>query len=127
MLQHETKLYIVNHASISYAALCTTKSFFYGTLTCLYDGHHREELFYQLGLRQFGRFMRIRLEPAAPLQDLIHLAVDSLPGHETLAVPIDQIVQVSAFLPLVLLLDQPDCFISPENLQSSHGESLNVG
>lgn len=69
MLQHETKLYIVNHASIS------------------------EELFYQLGLRQFGRFMRIRLEPAAPLQDLIHLAVDSLPGHETLAVPIDQIVQ----------------------------------
>lgn len=35
-----------------------------------------EELFYQLGLRQFGRFSRIRIKPAVHLRNTIGLAVD---------------------------------------------------
>lgn len=35
----------------------------------------REELFYQLGLRQFGNYARIKLEPQPPIRHLIQLAV----------------------------------------------------
>ncbi|PAV19137.1 DNA mismatch repair [Pyrrhoderma noxium] len=51
LIQHETKLYLVNHASLA------------------------EELFYQLGLRQFGNYARIKLEPQPPIRHLIQLAV----------------------------------------------------
>ncbi|KAF8519443.1 DNA binding protein [Gautieria morchelliformis] len=53
LLQHATKLYLVNHGALA------------------------EELFYQLGLRQFGNFGRFRLDPPAPLRSLISLAVDN--------------------------------------------------
>ncbi|KAH9063209.1 DNA mismatch repair protein MutL [Lactarius vividus] len=53
VVQVSTKLYLVNH----------------GALT--------EELFYQLGLRQFGNFARLKLDPPAPLSPLIKLAVDA--------------------------------------------------
>lgn len=36
----------------------------------------REELFYQLGLRQFGNLRRIKLDPPPPIKTLISLAVD---------------------------------------------------
>ncbi|KIM34509.1 hypothetical protein M408DRAFT_13970 [Serendipita vermifera MAFF 305830] len=51
LLQHEVKLYLVNHAALA------------------------EEFFYQIALRQFGNFHRIKLEPAPPLRELIKLAV----------------------------------------------------
>lgn len=53
IVQVSTKLYLVNHGALA------------------------EELFYQLGLRQFGNFSRLKLDPPAPLSPLIKLAVDA--------------------------------------------------
>ncbi|KAH9985620.1 DNA binding protein [Russula compacta] len=53
VVQASTKLYLVNHAALA------------------------EELFYQLGLRQFGNFPRLKLDPPAPLRPLITLAVNA--------------------------------------------------
>lgn len=53
VVQVSTKLYLVNHGALA------------------------EELFYQLGLRQFGNFARLRLDPPAPLSPLIKLAVEA--------------------------------------------------
>ncbi|TNY23865.1 hypothetical protein DMC30DRAFT_443994 [Rhodotorula diobovata] len=52
-IQHLTKFYLANHALLA------------------------EELFYQLGLRQFGRFSRIRLKPAPDLRETVRLAVEA--------------------------------------------------
>ncbi|BGP42915.1 DNA mismatch repair protein Mlh1 [Rhodotorula kratochvilovae] len=52
MIQHQTKLYLANHGLLA------------------------EELFYQLGLRQFGRFSRIRLKPAPDIRKIVRLAVE---------------------------------------------------
>ncbi|KAJ7151144.1 histidine kinase-like ATPase [Mycena filopes] len=52
LIQHSTKLYLVNHGSLA------------------------EELFYQLGLRQFGDFSRMKLQPPPPLRTLIEIAVE---------------------------------------------------
>ncbi|KAJ7057880.1 histidine kinase-like ATPase [Mycena amicta] len=52
LMQHATKLYLVNHGAIA------------------------EELFYQLGLRQFGNFNRLKLQPPPPLRKLIEIAVE---------------------------------------------------
>ena len=40
-----------------------------------------EELFYQLGLRQFGNFHRLKLEPPPPIKTLIGLAVQAEHGR----------------------------------------------
>ncbi|KAG9025968.1 DNA mismatch repair protein [Tulasnella sp. JGI-2019a] len=53
LVQHLTKLYMLNHGVLS------------------------EELFYQLGLRQFGNFGRLKLHPPPPIRSLIQLAVDA--------------------------------------------------
>ncbi|KAJ3969111.1 histidine kinase-like ATPase [Lentinula raphanica] len=53
LIQYSTKLYLVNHAALA------------------------EELFYQLGLRQFGDFSRLKLEPPPSLHELIKIAVDA--------------------------------------------------
>ncbi|KIO17064.1 hypothetical protein M407DRAFT_33278 [Tulasnella calospora MUT 4182] len=53
LIQHSTKLYLVNYGSLA------------------------EEMFYQLALRQFGNFSRIKLEPPPPIRHLIKLAVDA--------------------------------------------------
>jgi DNA mismatch repair protein MLH1 len=39
------------------------------------DVQSSEEFFYQIALRQFGNFHRIKLEPAPPLRELVKLAV----------------------------------------------------
>ncbi|CEL63269.1 DNA mismatch repair protein Mlh1 OS=Mus musculus GN=Mlh1 PE=2 SV=2 [Rhizoctonia solani AG-1 IB] len=52
LFQHELKLYLVNHSAVA------------------------EELFYQLGLRQFGNFSTLKLSPPPPLHELVHLAVN---------------------------------------------------
>jgi hypothetical protein len=54
-----------------------------------------EELFYQLGLRQFGRFVRIKLKPPPPLRDLIRLAVEHEEGRPAAKMSTDEIVEVS--------------------------------
>ncbi|KAF9447828.1 DNA mismatch repair protein MutL [Macrolepiota fuliginosa MF-IS2] len=53
LIQYSTNLYLVNHSSLA------------------------EELFYQLGLRQFGDFRRLKLEPAPPLKNLLEIAVEA--------------------------------------------------
>ncbi|KAK2461036.1 hypothetical protein APHAL10511_006977 [Amanita phalloides] len=53
LIQHSTNLYLVNHSSLA------------------------EELFYQLGLRQFGDISRLRLEPPPPLRSLVEIAVQA--------------------------------------------------
>ncbi|KAJ7145341.1 histidine kinase-like ATPase, partial [Mycena crocata] len=52
LIQHSTKLYLVNHGALA------------------------EELFYQLGLRQFGDFRRLKLQPPPPLRILVEIAVE---------------------------------------------------
>ncbi|KAH7907575.1 histidine kinase-like ATPase [Hygrophoropsis aurantiaca] len=53
LIQHSTKLYLVNHGALA------------------------EELFYQLALRQFGDYSRIKLDPPPPLRTLVKLAVEA--------------------------------------------------
>jgi len=55
----------------------------------------REELFYQLGLRQFGNFPKLKLDPPAPLRPLITLAVDAEQNTELSNLSKPQIVDVS--------------------------------
>ncbi|EIN08836.1 DNA mismatch repair protein MutL [Punctularia strigosozonata HHB-11173 SS5] len=52
LIQHAKCLYLVNHAALA------------------------EELFYQLGLRQFGGYGRMRLEPAPDLRALIQIGIE---------------------------------------------------
>ncbi|RPD65607.1 DNA binding protein [Lentinus tigrinus ALCF2SS1-7] len=56
LVQHGTRLYLLNHGALA------------------------TELFYQLGLRQFGNFSRIRLDPPPDLRTLVALAVDAEEG-----------------------------------------------
>ncbi|PSR71450.1 hypothetical protein PHLCEN_2v12717 [Hermanssonia centrifuga] len=56
LIQHSTKLYLVNYGALS------------------------EELFYQLGLRQFGNYTRIKLDPPPPLRMLVRIAVEAEEG-----------------------------------------------
>ncbi|KAG6868636.1 hypothetical protein C0993_012680 [Termitomyces sp. T159_Od127] len=53
LIQHSTNLYLVNHGSLA------------------------EELFYQLGVRQFGNFSRMKLDPPPPLRILVEIAVNA--------------------------------------------------
>ncbi|KAK0496296.1 histidine kinase-like ATPase [Armillaria luteobubalina] len=52
LVQHSTKLYLVNHAALA------------------------EELFFQLALRQFGDMTKLKLEPPPSLRKLVQIAVD---------------------------------------------------
>lgn len=58
MIQHETRLYLIKHS-----------------IFC-------EELFYQLGARQFGAYHRIKLSPPPELKRLVRLAVMSEPSEK---------------------------------------------
>jgi DNA mismatch repair protein Mlh1 C-terminus len=58
----------------------------------------REELFYQLGLRQFGNFPKLKLDPPAPLRPLLTLAVDAEQNTELSNLSKPQIVDVSELL-----------------------------
>lgn len=53
-----------------------------------------EEFFYQLGLRQFGDYHRIKLDPAPPLRSLVKLAVDAEEGADNSSLDKVQIVNV---------------------------------
>ncbi|KIY63167.1 DNA mismatch repair protein MutL [Cylindrobasidium torrendii FP15055 ss-10] len=74
LIQHSTNLYLVNHASLA------------------------EELFYQLGLRQFGNMSKLKLDPPPPLRTLVKIAVEAedIPADAPLPKPqiVDRIVDI---------------------------------
>ncbi|GAV99710.1 dna mismatch repair protein [Lentinula edodes] len=74
LIQYSTKLYLVNHGALA------------------------EELFYQLGLRHFGDFSRLKLEPPPSLRELVKIAVDAeeISEETSLSKPdiVDRIVKI---------------------------------
>jgi DNA mismatch repair protein MLH1 len=86
LIQYSTKLYLVNHTSLA----CVPPSSFNenGLIG-------REEHFYQLGLRQFGAFNRLRLDPPPLLRDLISLAAEDEPGIQENNLDLNEVVEVS--------------------------------
>ncbi|KAJ3554935.1 hypothetical protein NM688_g2846 [Phlebia brevispora] len=70
LIQHAKKLYLVNHGALA------------------------EELFYHLGVRQFGDYHRIKLDPPAPVRKLIKLAVDAERGIADSGLSQDQVVDL---------------------------------
>ncbi|KAF8322563.1 DNA mismatch repair protein MutL [Clavulina sp. PMI_390] len=69
LIQHSTRLYLID----------------YSALSC--------ELFYQLGVRQFGDFGRIHLEPSPSITDLIELAVACEEGIYDAGLTVGGVVQ----------------------------------
>lgn len=67
LIQHSTKLYLVNHAALA------------------------EEFFYQMGLRQFGDFKRLKLEPPPNVRELIELAVGVEEGVKKAGLDVDSV------------------------------------
>ncbi|KIJ63138.1 hypothetical protein HYDPIDRAFT_93204 [Hydnomerulius pinastri MD-312] len=68
LIQHATKLYLVNHAALA------------------------EEMFYQLALMQFGNYRRLKFDPPPPLRTLLKLAVDAETGTERSGLSKNEIV-----------------------------------
>ena len=77
-MQHSTRLYLLNHGALA------------------------AELFYQLGLRQFGNLPRIRLDPPPALRMLVALAVDVEDGATQCGLDRDAVVDVRALFPYFL-------------------------
>ncbi|CEH14557.1 DNA mismatch repair protein-MLH1 family [Ceraceosorus bombacis] len=69
LIQHETKLYLINHAAII------------------------EEFAYQLVMRQFGSFATLKLDPPPDIRRLIRIAADLEPDIEEAGMSIDEIVE----------------------------------
>ncbi|ORY35398.1 putative DNA binding protein [Naematelia encephala] len=69
LVQHGTKLFLINHAVIG------------------------DELFYQLSLRQFGALHRLRLEPPPRLDDLLRLAANDEPGLVSAGLVVEDVVR----------------------------------
>ena len=63
-----------------------------------------EELFYQLGLRQFGDISRLRLEPPPPLRSLVEIAVQAEESIKDVSLSKAQIVDVCQSLLLAVRL-----------------------
>lgn len=79
LVQHNTRLYLLNHGALA------------------------AELFYQLGLRQFGNFSRIRLHPAPELRTLVALAVDAEEDVEESGLSKHDVVEVGRSTLVVVL------------------------
>lgn len=71
MLQHGTKLFLVDHNALS------------------------EELFYQLGLRQFSNLGKLNLKPAPKVRELLEIAIENEPGAEENGLDPRKIINVS--------------------------------
>ncbi|TCD68743.1 DNA mismatch repair protein [Steccherinum ochraceum] len=83
LVQHAKKLYLVNHGVLA------------------------EELFYQLGLRQFGNFRRIKLDPPPPIKSLISLAVEVEEGLQRTTLNKEQVTErITA-----ILMDQREMLV----------------
>ncbi|POY75927.1 hypothetical protein BMF94_1011 [Rhodotorula taiwanensis] len=89
-IQHQTKLYMIGHARLAYVppVLVEKEQRIWLTAPMI-----SEELFYQLGLRQFGRFSRIKLTPPPPLRKLLKLAVDRAAAADPAPRPTTEIVE----------------------------------
>ncbi|KDR72527.1 hypothetical protein GALMADRAFT_252658 [Galerina marginata CBS 339.88] len=74
LIQSSTKLYLVNHDALA------------------------EELFYQLGLRQFGDFSRIKLEPSPSLREMIEIAVETEDIESTRLTKVEIVARVEKIL-----------------------------
>jgi len=59
-----------------------------------YQSFNSEELFYQLGLRQFGDLSRLKLEPPPSLRKLVDIAVSAEESTEGSRLSKKQIVEV---------------------------------
>lgn len=70
LIQHSTRLYLLNHDAFA------------------------QELFYQLGLRQFGNMSRFKLNPPPALKTMIKLAVDAEEGTAKSRYSKEQIVEI---------------------------------
>ncbi|GAA5969281.1 hypothetical protein JCM3765_002311 [Sporobolomyces pararoseus] len=69
LIQHQTELYLIKHNVVA------------------------EQLLYQLTLRQFGRFNRIKMKPPISLKKLIRLGVEKeYPRDGTVKLSVDQII-----------------------------------
>jgi len=66
------------------------------SLTC-----DRDEHFYQLGLRQFAAFNRLRLDPPPDLRELLQLAAEDEPGIVENGLHVDDVVEVRMQAPLM--------------------------
>ena len=89
LIQHATKLYLLNHAAVAYVAFTVLR------IRPESDTHVRsEEMFYQLALLQFGSYRRLKLDPPPPLRALLKLAVDAEPGTEKSGMSKNEIVDV---------------------------------
>ena len=84
----------------------------------------REELFYQLGLRQFGDFSKLNLEPAPSLRVLVRLAVECEDGIEENGLKMDEVTDVSA---LSFSYIGSSTFHVLVDRQASYGPPRNVG
>ena len=62
----------------------------------------REEFFYQIALRQFGDFKRLKLEPPPSIRELVELAVNVDEGIEEAGLDPDSVVNVSRLPKCVL-------------------------
>jgi hypothetical protein len=80
-----------------------------------------EELFYQLGLSQFGSFNRIVLEPAPSLRKLVKLAVDAEEGTKDSRLSKEEIVNVSQSYS-VGCTTMPTYHFPSENCGDHHGK-----
>ena len=58
------------------------------------DSFDREELFYQLSLRQFGDYPRLKLEPPPSIRELVRLAVESEDGIEAAGLQSETVIDV---------------------------------
>lgn len=74
MLQHGTKLFLVDHNVLA------------------------EELFYQLGLRQFSAIGKLKLKPAPKIRELLEIAMENEPGAEENGLDPKKIIDVSLMI-----------------------------
>ncbi|CAD6567867.1 MAG: DNA mismatch repair protein [Tremellales sp. Tagirdzhanova-0007] len=82
LVQHSTKLYLVEHASLG------------------------DEHFYQLGLRQFGSFHRLRLEPAPEIRELLRLAAEDERGIAENGLDLNEVSIAGSLLDKREMLDE---------------------
>lgn len=66
-------------------------------LTCVYLGC-REELFYQLGARQFGDFGKLHLDPPPSIRSLLELSVTCENGISEAGLTVESVIDVSLHL-----------------------------
>lgn len=94
LVQHSTRLFLANHTTLAYVI------HLYPSSTCAKCGSRltdngSEEHFYQLGLRQFGAFHRLRLDPPPLVKDLVRVGAEDEPGIHSNGLDIDHVVDVS--------------------------------